>query len=204
MLENIIFVCMYILSFEIVWYHLDPSVTKKEGSNLQSRPSDPWRYNSTKLWSDILHIHRSTPQRSWSIYCTPDPTNSQVWTHHKTQAFESPDFLLCWHTHASQPEDKSIQHLQSNYTREHKLSMDLKSQSFTAPIKISHCLSLLKFIYSSESTWSTRRNGKGKATSLIAQLQVLLQLSAPPKFLHSPSLHQKREFYLSMSTTLFF
>ncbi len=35
-------------------------------------------------------------------------------------------------THTFQLEDKSIQHLQSNYTREHKLSMDLKSQSFNS------------------------------------------------------------------------
>jgi hypothetical protein len=79
------------------------SDTKKEGSNLRSRPSDPWRHNSTRLGSDILHIHRSTPQRSSPIYRTPDPQihKYEPTTRHRPSKLQTSCFVGT-HTHLNQ------------------------------------------------------------------------------------------------------
>jgi hypothetical protein len=68
------------------------------------------------------------------------------------------------HTDASQ-KNNSIQHSHSIYTREHKLSIHFNSQNFSSfdPHQISRCLSLLKLIYSNESTsfYQTQQKKRG-------------------------------------------
>jgi hypothetical protein len=158
--------------------------------------------NQTRIWYPT-HTSLNFPKEL--IYLLhPRPTNSQAWTHHKTQTLDTPAFLFRWHTHALQPEDQSIHHLQSNYTREHKLSMDLKSQSFIAPIKISHCLSLF-WSPSTAANWPDLPNAaekKGNQHNRSTAGTRSTQCSSRNPFL-LPHSSKKREFYVCLSTTFF-
>jgi hypothetical protein len=144
-----------------------------------------------------LHTHCQTPQD------LIDPQNLRsthyaLWTHNHLQTFESPDpcLPLLTHAHTSQ-KNNFIQHSQSIYTREHKLSDHLNSQNFSSFDQIPRCLSLLNLICSNESTRITKHSGKREASSLIRSAIGTSFTSSSSKFLPSPLLLQGKTLSLA-------
>ncbi len=145
---------------------------KKEGSNLQPTPSNPRCYTITRFWSDILHIHNQTPQRTWSI-SDPEVYRLRITnTHSNRQTIGSIDSCF-----ASTFGDASQRTTPFNIRK--VITPDSTSSQFILIHKTStvSLQFLLKFICSRCLTRFTRRNGKRKELSLAPDYRVCFLLS---------------------------
>jgi hypothetical protein len=170
---------------------------KRRGHTYNQHHQTPEYSTLTRFWSKMLHTHRQTPQ---DLFDPQDlrSTHYALWTHSHLQTFESPDPCrpLLTHAHTSQ-KNNFIQHSQSIYTREHKLSVHFNPRNFSGFDQIPHCLSLLNIICSNESARITKHSGKREASSLIRWTTCISSTQSSSKFLLSLLLLQGKTLSLA-------